>query len=235
MVKEATIPPYDDWAKEAERTLWFGKWRDPKTQLGYGFLYEDGKARPEYPRKDNWCDKDFPVDYDSSWARGKRKWEVWLDALDAWDHERKRLCEVYTRQAETLSHEEALALWEGKFPRPPLMPQITLAVFQAAFDGDVVRLAEALESSDADPCCRDHNLQTPLMFAAVAGSLDCVEYLVDVGADCACMDNQQDTAFDIAIAEHGERFPEHPVILFFKSVQAPRGKGIRSSKMTQLS
>eukprot|EP00440_Ansanella_granifera_P036165 gb/GFBE01039239.1/.p1 GENE.gb/GFBE01039239.1/~~gb/GFBE01039239.1/.p1 ORF type:complete len:236 (+),score=49.65 gb/GFBE01039239.1/:1-708(+) len=235
MVREAWIPPYDEWAKEAEMTFWFGKWRDPKSQLGYDFLYEDGQARPEYPRKDDWGEKEYPVDYDSAWAQGRKPWEVWLDAFDSWDHERKRLCEVYTRLAEPLDRNEAAALWEFKFPRPPPMPEATVALYQAAYDGDVVRLAELLEDEDVDICCRDHNLQTPLMFAAGAGSLECVEYLVDMGADVASLDNQQDSAFDLAVASLGERTPDHPVILFFKSVQAPRGQGFRSKMMSWLS
>eukprot|EP00931_Biecheleriopsis_adriatica_P081238 TRINITY_DN54568_c0_g1_i1.p1 TRINITY_DN54568_c0_g1~~TRINITY_DN54568_c0_g1_i1.p1 ORF type:complete len:233 (+),score=58.32 TRINITY_DN54568_c0_g1_i1:40-738(+) len=228
--KEAWIPPYDDWAKQAEVSYWFGKWRDPKSQIGFEFLYEDGMPRPEYPRKDDWGEKEYPVDYDSAWVQGRKQWEAWLDAFDSWDHERRRLCEVYTRLAENMSQEEAEALWEGKFPRPPAMPEATLALYQAAHDGDVVRLAEAMEDSEADICCRDHNLQTPLMFAAASGSLECVEYLVDMGADVTCEDSQQDTAFDLAVAKLEERTPHHPVLLFFKAVKAPRGKGRASGR-----
>ncbi|OLQ11630.1 hypothetical protein AK812_SmicGene4512 [Symbiodinium microadriaticum] len=57
MVKEAWIPPYDEWAKEAELTFWFGRWRDPKSQLGFEFLYKDGKPRPQYPRRDDWSEQ----------------------------------------------------------------------------------------------------------------------------------------------------------------------------------
>ncbi|CAE8624100.1 unnamed protein product [Polarella glacialis] len=118
-----------------------------------------------------------------------------------------------------------LSLWITKrFPQPPPMPETTLALYQAAFDGDVVRIAEILEDDEVDVFCKDHNLQTPLMFAAVSGSLECVEYLADMGADAACLDSQEETAFDMAVAKLGERHPEHPVILYFRSVQAPRGK-----------
>ncbi|CAJ1443259.1 unnamed protein product, partial [Effrenium voratum] len=64
--------------------------------------------------------------------------------------------------------------------------------YQAAFDGDVARLADLLEDEDVDVCCRDHNLQTPLMLAALGGSLECVEYLVDARADVAAVDRQKD-------------------------------------------
>ncbi|CAJ1364228.1 unnamed protein product [Effrenium voratum] len=91
--------------------------------------------------------------------------------------------------------------------------------YQAAFDGDVARLADLLEDEDVDVCCRDHNLQTPLMLAALGGSLECVEYLVDARADVAAVDRQKDTAFDVAIAEHSDRFPDHPVLLYFQSAR----------------
>ncbi|CAL1173689.1 unnamed protein product [Cladocopium goreaui] len=48
-----------------------------------------------------------------------------------------------------------------------------------------------------------------------------VEYLMDLGADVAAVDRNKDTAYDLAFREHGHRQPEHPVLLFFQSVQAP--------------
>ncbi|CAK9037942.1 unnamed protein product [Durusdinium trenchii] len=172
--------------------------------------------------------KDFPVDYDATWAKHRKPWEVWLDAFDAWDRERKRLCEVYLRRTEGLDAAAAADVYQGKFPRAPAMPESMLALYQAAYDGDIVKLADLLEDEELDISCRDHNLQTPLMFAAMAGSLECVEYLVDMGADLGMMDRSKDTAFDLAIDEHAERFPEHPVLLFFRAVEAPRGQGLKS-------
>mmetsp|Transcript_479 Transcript_479/g.1146 ORF Transcript_479/g.1146 Transcript_479/m.1146 type:complete len:230 (-) Transcript_479:196-885(-) len=228
MVKEAWIPPYDEWAKEAELTFWFGRWRDPKSQLGFEFLYKDGKPRPQYPRRDDWSEQEYPVDFDSSWAQGRKAWEVWLAAFDAWDHERKRLCEVYLRLGEDKDAAEASELARGKFPKAPRMPESVVALYQAAHDGDVVALADLLEDEEIDICCKDHNLQTPLMFAAVSGSLECVEYLVDMGADIAAADNTEETALDLALAQHGEKSPKHPVILYLHSVKAPRGPGKKS-------
>mmetsp|Transcript_29181 Transcript_29181/g.65626 ORF Transcript_29181/g.65626 Transcript_29181/m.65626 type:complete len:115 (+) Transcript_29181:422-766(+) len=108
------------------------------------------------------------------------------------------------------------------------MPEKVLALYQAAYDGNVVGLADLLEDEEVDPFCRDHNLQTPLMFAAASGSLECVEYLVDMGLDLAARDNQQETAFDLAVAQHAKQSPKHPVLLYFASVTAPRGRGPRS-------
>lgn len=220
MVREAWVPPYDDWAKQAEReAVWFIKWRSSDSDLGFNFLYKDGQKRHQYPRRDDWNDQEFPVDYDSTWAKDRKPWEVWLDAFDAWDHERKRLCEVFLRRSEDGAMD--VAECHGKFPQAPAMPESMVALYQAAFDGDVVRLADILEDEQVDPCCKDHNLQTPLMFAAKCGSLECVEYLMDLGADAAAVDRNKDMAYDLAFREHGHRQPEHPVLLFFQSVQAP--------------
>jgi len=236
MVKrEPWIPPYDEWAKESELTHWFGKWRDPKTQLGFDFLYEDGKARFEYGKKDDWGDQEYPINYDSDWARNRKPWEVWLDAYDSWDHEVKRLCEVYVRLSEPLDAEEADELYKGKFPQPPIMPVKQLHLFETAKNGDVVRMAEVLEDPDVDVLAKDEKLLTPLMYAAMGGALECVEYLVDVGADVTCESSAKDTAFDFAVAVWGERFPEHPVIMFFKNMRAPRGHGMKSKMMSWLS
>lgn len=229
------VPPYDEWAKEAELTFWFGKWRDPKSALGFDFLYKDVAKRQEYEKRDDWTDQEYPVDYSSAWAKGRQKWEVWLDAYDSWDHETKRLCEVYTRIAEPLDLEEANALWEGKFPKAPPMPDVTFQLFQAARSGDIEKLAEVLEHEDACVNCKDQTLQTPLMAAALSGSLECVEYLVDLGADVTCEDSEQDTAADLAVAGFGERHgSQHPVIMFFKTMDAPRGHGVRSHMLRHL-
>jgi len=235
MVKEAWIPPYDEWAKESELTHWFGGWRDPASQLGFDFLYIDGKKRFEYPKKDNWGDQEYPVNYDSDWAKGRKPWQVWLDAYDAWDHETKRLCEVYVRLSEPLDAEEANALYQGKFPVPPSMPVKQMHLFETARKGDIVKMAEILEDPDVDVLARDEKLHTPLMYASMAGSLECVEYLTDMGADVTCENIDQDTAFDLAVAAWGERFREHPVIMFFKNMRAPRGHSMKSKMMSWLS
>mmetsp|Transcript_58326 Transcript_58326/g.156051 ORF Transcript_58326/g.156051 Transcript_58326/m.156051 type:complete len:238 (-) Transcript_58326:141-854(-) len=236
MVKQdAWIPPYDEWAKESELTHWFGHWRNPKSLLGFDFLYEDGKARFDYPKRDDWGDQEFPINNESDWAKGKKAWEVWLDAYDAWDHETKRLCEVYVRLSEPLDAEEADALYQGKFPLPPRMPAKQLQLFETAKHGDIVRMAEVLEDPDVDVLGKDEKLNTALMYAALGGSLECVEYLVDMGADVTCENSQLDTAFDLAVAAWGERYQEHPVIMFFKNMRAPRGHSLKSKMMSWLS
>lgn len=229
-MKEVWIPPYDEWAKESELTWWFGKWRDTKSALGFDFLYEDKKPRHEYPKSDDWEDQEYPVIFDSAWAQGKPAWQVWLDAYDAWDHEVKRLTEVYTRISEPMDLEEAECLWEGKFPLPPLMPDKVMKLFQTAINGDIVNMAGMLEDDEVDPLSRDQNLQTPLMYAAVGGSLECVEYLIDFGADMSHKDNKGDTAFDLAVAAFADSNPQHPVIAYFKNNGAPRGHGERSKR-----
>merc|ERR1712217_547148 len=235
MGKEPWIPPDDEWAKESKYMHWFATWRDPSSALGFGFLYKDGAPRTQYSKNDDWGDQEYPVDYTAKWAQGKMEWEVWLDAYDSWDHEYKRLCEVYTRIAEPLDIEEADALWDGKFPKPPPMPKLTSDLFEAARIGDVVKLAEILETPGADSNAKDQTLQTPLMYASLSGSLECVEYLTDIGADVTSEDFEQETAFDLAVAAFGARHPEHPVILYFKNMDAPRGHGIRSKMMAYLS
>lgn len=50
--------------------------------------------------QDDWGVQHFPVDYDSAWARGRKQWEVYLDAYDAWHRETSRLIEVYKRQVQ---------------------------------------------------------------------------------------------------------------------------------------
>merc|ERR1712217_686435 len=123
----------------------------------------------------------------------------------------------YTRIAEPMDLEEAECLWEGKFPLPPPMPDKVMQLFQTSINGDIVNLAALLEDEEVDPCSKDHNLQTPLMYAAVGGSLECVEYLVDMGADISCEDNKED-----------------PVILYLKNNGAVRGHGERSKLMPGL-
>ncbi|CAL1173698.1 unnamed protein product [Cladocopium goreaui] len=56
--REAWVPPYDDWAKQAEReAVWFIKWRSSDSDLGFNFLYKDGQKRHQYPRRDDWNDQ----------------------------------------------------------------------------------------------------------------------------------------------------------------------------------
>lgn len=236
MVKtEAWVPPYDEWAKESELTHWFGKWRDEKSQIGMDFLYEDKKPRHKYPKMDDWGGDAYPVDYGSAWAQGRRHWEIWLDAYDSWDHEVKRLCEVYARITEPMDAEEATALQTGKFPQAPAPPPKTAALYATCRESDIVALAELLEDEEVDFECKEESLKTPLMFAAAAGSVEIVEYLVDLGADVACEDNQKETAFDHAIAALGERFPDHPVITYLRDLKAPRGHSMKSKMMQWLS
>uniref|UniRef100_A0A7S4VS14 Uncharacterized protein n=1 Tax=Alexandrium monilatum TaxID=311494 RepID=A0A7S4VS14_9DINO len=123
----------------------------------------------------------------------------------------------------------------GQVPLPPCMPAKQLHLLETARRGDAVRTAEVLEDPDADVSTRDEKLNTPLMYAALGGSLECVEYLVDMGADVACENSEGDTAFDLAVAEWGARFQEHPVIMFFKNVRAPRGNSMKSKMMSWLS
>jgi len=229
-----TNPPYDDWAKEAELTWWFGKWRDSKSLLGYDFLYKDGKAKPESEKRDDWGGQEYPVDYSSKWAVGKKKWEVWLDAYDQWDHEQKRLTEVYMRIIEPMDRDEAAEICQGKFPLPPSMPKDLAELFKTCSIGDVVRLATCLEDIEVDVNSRDQKLMTPMMHAAIAGSLECVEYLIDTGADASLENTSKDTAFDLAVEHWGEAYPERPIIAFFKARGAPRGHGWRANLMPGL-
>jgi len=218
-----TFPPDDEWSKEAALTYWWGDWRDPKPM--FPFLYEDQGPRHTYPRKDNWHEDSYPVDYDSNWAQGRQMWEIYLDAYDSWMTEVKRLTEVYKRATEHLDAEEADALEAGKFPLPPVPPEICANVFKHCKASDVVSLATVLEEPDGDVNMRDVDQMTPLMFAARAGSLECVEYLCDFGADVAPKSKDGDTAFDIAIQSLAQRTPNHPVITFFRVLEAPRGSG----------
>jgi hypothetical protein len=218
-----TIPPDDEWAKEAALTYWWGDWRDPQPM--FPFLYEDQAPRHKYPRKDNWHQDTYPVAYDSIWAEGRQLWEIYLDAFDSWMTEVKRLTEVYKRASEHLDAEEAEALEAGKFPSAPIPPQICANVFKHCKAADVVALASALEEPDADVNMKNQDQMTPLMFSAQAGSLECVEYLCDFGADVTFKNKDGDTAFDIAIHSWAERTPDHPVIAFFRVLEAPRGDG----------
>mmetsp|Transcript_69536 Transcript_69536/g.148717 ORF Transcript_69536/g.148717 Transcript_69536/m.148717 type:complete len:240 (+) Transcript_69536:81-800(+) len=236
MVKqEVWIPPYDEWAKESELTHWFGKWRDEKSALGFDFLYQDKKPRHTYTKKDDWGSEEYPVEYGSAWAKGRQHWEIWLDAYDSWDHEVKRLCEVYARISEPLDAEEAQALQEGKFPQAPKPPPKVVAMYTKCKEGDIVGAAELLEDDEVPFECKDENLKTPLMFAAAAGSVELVEYLVDIGADITCEDYQKETALDHAVIALGERFPNHPVITYLAGISAPRGQSMRSKLMPWLS
>eukprot|EP00933_Yihiella_yeosuensis_P073183 TRINITY_DN81792_c0_g1_i1.p1 TRINITY_DN81792_c0_g1~~TRINITY_DN81792_c0_g1_i1.p1 ORF type:complete len:241 (+),score=41.65 TRINITY_DN81792_c0_g1_i1:24-746(+) len=225
------IPPFDDWAEEASKTFWWGNWRDESNCL-YPWLYEDGKPRPKYEMKDDWGVQPFPVNYDSEWAQGRKLWEVYLDAYDAWMRETSRLIEVYKRKVEDMDYDESREVYQGKYPDVPEYPEIMADVLTAAAEPDVIALATALEVPESDPNCRDCALWTPLMYAAMAGSLDCVEYLVDQGANLSAKNNREDTAYDIAIQTFAKKQPEHPLLYYFKEVQAPRGKGWRSKLQT---
>eukprot|EP00913_Durusdinium_trenchii_P024161 g22685.t3 len=121
-----------------------------------------------YPMKDDWGVQPFPVDYDSDWAQGRTQWEVYLDAYDAWIRETSRLIEV-----EDMDYEESREVYQGKYPDAPEYPSLHAKVLQAAAEPDVVALADALEEAESDPNCKDCALWTPLMYAAMAGSLEC--------------------------------------------------------------
>ncbi|CAK9019789.1 unnamed protein product [Durusdinium trenchii] len=179
----AEVPPEDEWSQEAAETFWWGNWRDPKNCL-YPWLYEDGIPRSTYPMKDDWGVQPFPVDYDSDWAQGRTQWEVYLDAYDAWIRETSRLIEVYKRKVEDMDYEESREVYQGKYPDAPEYPSLHAKVLQAAAEPDVVALADALEEAESDPNCKDCALWTPLMYAAMAGSLECVEQLAcEAGKD----------------------------------------------------
>ncbi|OLP87376.1 hypothetical protein AK812_SmicGene31418 [Symbiodinium microadriaticum] len=231
--RPAEIPPDDEWSQEAAKTFWWGNWRDPSNCL-FPWLYEDGQPRPRYPMKDDWGVQPFPVDYNSEWARGRPQWEVYLDAYDAWNRETCRLIEVYRRKVEELDYEESVEVYEGKFPDVPDYPTANADVLVAAAEPDVVALADALEDPDSDVNCKDCGLWTPLMYAAFAGSIECVEYLVDNGANLDARNNLQDTAYDIAIQAFAKKQPDHPVLRFLRETRrdweasAPRGAGWRS-------
>ncbi|CAJ1345422.1 unnamed protein product [Effrenium voratum] len=221
------VPPEDEWSEEAKETYWWGNWRDP-AQCLFPWLYENGLPRHQYPMKDDWCVEPFPVEYNSQWASGRQSWEVYLDAYDAWLRESSRLVEVYKRKVEDMDYEESREVYEGKFPDVPEYPPANAKVLQAAAEPDVVALAEALEDPDSDANCKDCALWTPLMYAAMAGSLECVEYLVDQGANVDELNAQQDTAYDIAIQNYAAKQPDHPVLYFFRQVKGARGHGWRS-------
>ncbi|CAE8670080.1 unnamed protein product, partial [Polarella glacialis] len=129
---------------------------------------------------------------------------------------------------EDMDYDESREVYQGKFPDVPEYPKIFADVLSAAAEPDVVALAAALEVASSDANCKDCALWTPLMYAAMAGSLDCVEYLVDQGADLSAENSRQDTAYDIAIQSHSKKQPDHPVLYYFREVEAPRGKGWRS-------
>lgn len=168
------------------------------------------------------------MDYKCVWAQKKWKWEVYLDAYEQWEEERVRRVRIYTEMTKDMEREEAKRLYEGKFPWPPVYPKSQLMISEAAAKGDTVKLAGALEHEDGDPSGKDCGLWTPLMYAAGEGSLECVEYLVDFGADITAEDNSGDTALDVAIGQHGRKQYDHPVILYLHQIGCPRGCGWRA-------
>lgn len=220
------IPEDDDYSQEAARTYHWGDWRTRKED--YPWLYRpNDPSRPVHPMRDDWGYRRFPVDYKSDWAKVEDRypWEVYLEAHAGWRRERDRLVEVYKRKVEQMEYEESVKIYEGKFPFSPEFPEAQQKVFDHATQGEIVELAAALEDPMTDVNGRDTSLATPIMYAAMDGSLECVEYLMDLGGDATIENGSKDTAFDIAVHTHVKKNPRHPVILFFQSIKAPRGRG----------
>lgn len=224
------IPEEDDYSMEAAKTYHWGDWRNRKED--YPWLYKAGDPpRPVHPMRDDWGYRRFPVDYKSDWAKAPDRypWEVYMEAYAGWRRERDRLVEVYKRQVELIEdYEESVAVYEGKFPFSPEYPEAQNKVFEHATQGEITELAGSLEDPLTDVNAKDTSLMTPIMYAAMDGSLECVEYLVDMGADVTILSGANDTAFDVAVHTHVKKNPRHPVILFFQSIKAPRGTGWKS-------
>lgn len=224
------IPEEDDYSKEAAKTYHWGDWRSRAED--YPWLYKSGDPpRPVHPMRDDWGYRRMPVDYKSDWAKVPERypWEVYMDAYAGWRRERDRLVEVYKRKVEQIAdYEESVAVYEGKFPYSPEYPEAQHKVFDHATSGEIVELAGALEDPLTDVNAKDTELMTPLMYAALDGSLECVEYLVDMGADVTILSGCNDTAFDIAVHTFVKKNPRHPLILFFQALNAPRGTGWKS-------
>lgn len=223
------IPEDDDFSQEAAKTYHWGDWRT-RTE-DFPFLYKpDDPPRPVHGMRDDWGYRRMPVDYKSAWAQveGRYPWEVFMDAQGGWRRERDRLVEVYKRKVEQMDYEESLKVYEGKFPFSPEYPKAQEDVFEHATQGEIVELAAALEDPLTDVNARDVQLKTPLMYAAMDGSLECVEYLVDLGADVTIESGNKMTAFDIAVQTHVKKNPRHPVIRYFQAINAPRGSSWKS-------
>lgn len=224
------IPEEDDYSREAAKTYHWGDWRAPRED--YPWLYRpNDPPRPVHPMRDDWGYRRMPVDYRSDWAKAPERypWEVYLEAYAGWRRERDRLVEVYKRVVESIAdYDESVKVYEGKFPFSPEYPEAQNKVFEHATQGEIVELAAALEDPTTDVNARDTSLMTPIMYAAIDGSLECVEYLVDLGADVTIKSICNDTAFDVAVHSHVKKNPRHPVIMFFQSISAPRGTGWKS-------
>eukprot|EP00746_Dinoflagellata_sp_MGD_P166631 gnl/MRDRNA2_/MRDRNA2_96667_c0_seq1.p1 gnl/MRDRNA2_/MRDRNA2_96667_c0~~gnl/MRDRNA2_/MRDRNA2_96667_c0_seq1.p1 ORF type:complete len:197 (-),score=46.91 gnl/MRDRNA2_/MRDRNA2_96667_c0_seq1:48-560(-) len=167
-----------------------------------------GGEGPPYPERSNWHAMIYPVDYNHSWSKGKKKWEVYMNAYVKYEKEVERL---KSKQAE-----------EKCFPQIPIYPEEQAAVVVAAANGYIVDLERALLVSGTDANGKDPSGKTPLHYAATIGYLDCVEFLIAKGADPAAKDKDGNTAYDCVVEKFGEKMPNHPLIEYFKKTGAPK-------------
>lgn len=167
-----------------------------------------GGEGPPYPERNNWHAMYYPVDYNHAWSKGKKKWEVYMNAYAKYEKEVERL--------------KGMSAEEKCFPQMPIYPEEQAAVVVAAANGYIVDMERALLNPDADPCGKDPSGKTPLHYAAHVGYLDCVETLIAKGADNSVKDKDGNTPFDLCLAKFQEKMPNHPVIEYFQKTGAPK-------------
>lgn len=167
-----------------------------------------GSEGPSYPERDNWFGMFYPVDYNHSWSKGKKKWEVYMNAYGKYQKELERL--------------KGKNVEEKCLPQMPIYPEEQADVVVAAANGYIVDLERALMNSDADANGKDPSGKTPLHYAAGVGYIDCVETLIAKGADYSAKDSDGNTPFDDCLAHFQEKMPAHPVIEYFKKKGAPK-------------
>jgi len=74
----------------------------------------------------------------------------------------------------------------------------TISIFRAASDGNVTAVRNLLNAG-ADVNAREHEGETPLMYAAVAGKIEVVKLLLDRGADINAVSVNNETALARAV------------------------------------
>ena len=74
----------------------------------------------------------------------------------------------------------------------------TLSIFRAASDGNVTAVQNLLNAG-TDVNAREHEGETPLMYAAVAGKTEVVKLLLDRGADINATSSNHETALARAV------------------------------------
>jgi ankyrin repeat protein len=77
-------------------------------------------------------------------------------------------------------------------------PFSTISIFRAASDGNVTAVQNLLNAG-ADVNAREHEGETPLMYAAVAGKTEVVKLLLDRGADINAVSLNNETALARAV------------------------------------